>query len=40
MDEADNEQADALFTQVLGPDYWVPGAGVSRRTWEVLLLRS
>lgn len=39
MDEADNELADELFSHVLGPDYWVPDAGISRRTWEILLLR-
>ena len=30
---------DPLFTSVLGPEYWVANSGVSRRSWEILLLR-
>lgn len=31
--------ADPLFANILGPEYWVANSGVSRRSWEILLLR-
>lgn len=39
MEENLDTPVDSLFADVLGPEYWVSNAGVSRRSWEILLLR-
>ena len=35
----ENKPVDMLFIDVLGPEYWVANSGVTRRSWEILLLR-
>lgn len=35
----DDNPVDTLFADILGPEYWVSNSGVSRRSWEILLLR-
>lgn len=39
MDTELDIPVDSLFDNILGPDYWVADSGVSRRSWEILLLR-
>ena len=39
MDTELDTPVDSLFDNILGPDYWVADSGVSRRSWEILLLR-
>ena len=39
MEENLDTPVDSLFADVLGPEYWVSNSGVSRRSWEILLLR-
>lgn len=39
MEENPDMPVDSLFEDILGPDYWARNSGVSRRSWEILLLR-
>lgn len=39
MEENLDTPVDSLFADVLGPEYWASNSGVSRRSWEILLLR-
>lgn len=39
MEENLDTPVDSLFADILGPEYWVSNSGVSRRSWEILLLR-
>lgn len=39
MENELDTSVDTLFDNVLGPEYWVANSGVSRRSWEILLLR-